>query len=37
MGILEVRRHAFTKKGTGRGRGSHLSQAGVAFARRIGE
>ena len=36
MPILEIRRHAYTKKGDGRGRGSHLSQAGVELARRIG-
>jgi broad specificity phosphatase PhoE len=35
--VLEVRRHVFTKKGAERGRGSHLSQAGVDLARRIGE
>lgn len=37
MRVLEVRRHAFTKKGPERGRGSHLSQAGVDLARRIGK
>jgi broad specificity phosphatase PhoE len=34
---IEVRRHCLTKKGEGRGRGSHLSAAGVAQARRIGD
>jgi broad specificity phosphatase PhoE len=33
---LEVRRHSLTKKGPDRGRGSHLSAAGVALARLIG-
>jgi broad specificity phosphatase PhoE len=33
---LEVRRHSLTKKGPGRGRGSHLSAEGVGLARRIG-
>ncbi|MBV9848573.1 MAG: phosphoglycerate mutase family protein [Armatimonadetes bacterium] len=33
---LAVYRHAPTKKGAGRGRGSHLSAEGVALARRIG-
>src|SRR5262245_40559339 len=33
---LEVRRHSYTKKGAARGRGSHLSAEGVAFARAIG-
>jgi broad specificity phosphatase PhoE len=36
MRYVEVRRHALTKKGEQRGRGSHLSQAGVELARRIG-
>lgn len=36
MRYLEIRRHAFTKKGADRGRGSHLSQEGVAAARRVG-
>jgi broad specificity phosphatase PhoE len=36
MRYLEVRRHGFTKKGEERGRGSHLSQAGVRAARRVG-
>jgi broad specificity phosphatase PhoE len=35
--VLEVRRHCLTKKGAGRGRGSHLSSEGVRQARRIGE
>lgn len=33
---LEVRRHAYTKKGEARGRGSHLSAVGVAEARAVG-
>jgi len=33
---LEVRRHSLTKKGESRGRGSHLSARGVAFARAVG-
>jgi broad specificity phosphatase PhoE len=33
---LAVFRHAMTKKGEARGRGSHLSAAGVALARRVG-
>lgn len=37
MKLLEVRRHAFTKKGDDRGKGSHLSPEGVRQARRIGE
>jgi broad specificity phosphatase PhoE len=37
MRILDVRRHCLTKKGAGRGRGSHLSAEGVQQARRIGE
>lgn len=36
MRWLEVRRHSFTKKGEGRGRGSDLSQAGVRAARDLG-
>jgi broad specificity phosphatase PhoE len=36
MRWLEVRRHAPTKKGTARGRGSHLSAHGVALARAVG-
>src|SRR5215471_19815319 len=36
MRYLEVRRHSFTKKGDGRGRGSHLSRAGVEAARAVG-
>jgi broad specificity phosphatase PhoE len=31
-----VRRHTLTKKGAERGRGSHISQAGVALARQVG-
>lgn len=37
MRTLEVRRHAATKKGKQRGRGSHLSQAGVDAARHLGD
>lgn len=33
---LEIRRHSLTKKGTARGRGSHLSARGVALARVVG-
>jgi broad specificity phosphatase PhoE len=33
---LEVRRHAATKWGDGRGRGSHLSQDGITAARELG-
>ncbi len=36
MRWLEVRRHSLTKKGPGRGMGTQLSMAGVAFARRVG-
>jgi broad specificity phosphatase PhoE len=36
MRTIEVRRHAYTKKGEERGKGSHLSAAGVALARKIG-
>jgi broad specificity phosphatase PhoE len=36
MGNLEIRRHSLTKKDSGRGRGSHLSQEGVALARQLG-
>jgi len=36
MRWLEVRRHAPTKKGAARGRGSHLSAYGVALARAVG-
>ena len=36
MRTIEIRRHAYTKKGEGRGKGSHLSAAGVAQARHIG-
>lgn len=36
MRWLEVRRHAPTKKGAGRGRGSQLSGTGVALARAVG-
>jgi broad specificity phosphatase PhoE len=34
--MLEVRRHALTKKGAGRGRGSSLSADGVRLARALG-
>ncbi len=37
MRWIEVRRHSLTKKGSLRGSGSHLSQAGVALARVVGE
>jgi len=36
MRLIEVRRHSLTKKGEGRGKGSHLSPEGVALARKIG-
>ncbi|MFG3437326.1 histidine phosphatase family protein [Nonomuraea sp. NPDC047897] len=36
MRWLDVRRHSLTKKGTTRGRGSHLSADGVALARLVG-
>jgi broad specificity phosphatase PhoE len=36
MRTIEIRRHAYTKKGEGRGKGSHLSTEGVALARKIG-
>ena len=36
MRTIEIRRHSYTKKGDGRGQGSHLSPEGVALARRIG-
>src|SRR5262249_27197127 len=36
MRTIEIRRHACTKKGEGRGKGSHLSTEGVALARKIG-
>jgi broad specificity phosphatase PhoE len=36
MRTIEIRRHAYTKKGEGRGKGSHLSTEGVALARRVG-
>ena len=36
MRTIEIRRHAYTKKGEGRGKGSHLSPEGVALARKIG-
>src|SRR6516162_768907 len=36
MRTIEIRRHTFTKKGEGRGKGSHLSPEGVALARKIG-
>lgn len=34
--MIEIRRHSFTKKGEARGRGSHLSHAGVVAARELG-
>jgi broad specificity phosphatase PhoE len=37
MRWLEVRRHSLTKKGSARGRGSHLSAQGVVLARLVGE
>jgi broad specificity phosphatase PhoE len=37
MRILEIMRHAPTKKGPTRGRGSHLSAEGVALARALGD
>lgn len=37
MRTIEIRRHSCTKKGEGRGAGSHLSQSGVELARRVGE
>ena len=37
MRWLEVRRHSLTRKGSARGHGSHLSAAGVALARKVGE
>lgn len=37
MRWLEVRRHSLTKKGAARGRGSHLSAAGVTLARLVGQ
>ncbi|WP_211588565.1 histidine phosphatase family protein [Allorhizocola rhizosphaerae] len=36
MRWLEIRRHSLTKKGAARGRGSHLSERGVALARAVG-
>src|SRR5262249_34889069 len=36
MRTIEIRRHSYTKKGDGRGKGSHLSPEGVALARRVG-
>ena len=36
MRSIEIRRHSYTKKGAGRGCGSHLSSEGVALARAIG-
>jgi broad specificity phosphatase PhoE len=34
--VIEIRRHSFTKKGAGRGAGSHLSAEGVRLARAVG-
>src|SRR5262245_65240712 len=36
MRTIEIRRHAYTKKGAARGKGPHLSAEGVALARRVG-
>ncbi len=36
MRSIQIRRHSYTKKGAARGKGSHLSAAGVTLARRIG-
>jgi broad specificity phosphatase PhoE len=36
MACLEIRRHSYTKKGTERGKGSHLSSRGVVVARKVG-
>ena len=36
MRTIEIRRHSYTKKGDGRGKGSHLSTEGVALARKVG-
>ncbi len=36
MGQIEIRRHSCTKKGPGRGQGSHLSADGVLLAGEIG-
>lgn len=36
MRWVEVRRHSLTRKGPGRGRGTHLSSEGVRFARAVG-
>ena len=35
MRVVEVRRHTLSKKGTARGAGSHISQAGVDLVRRV--
>lgn len=35
MRQIEIRRHAYTKRGAARGRGSHLSAEGVALARAV--
>jgi broad specificity phosphatase PhoE len=37
MQEIEIRRHSCTKKGEGRGKGSHLSSDGVALARELGQ
>jgi broad specificity phosphatase PhoE len=37
MREIEIRRHSCTKKGEGRGQGSHLSTDGVALAREVSE
>lgn len=36
MRSIEIRRHSYTKKGSGRGKGSHLSTEGVTLARAVG-
>jgi broad specificity phosphatase PhoE len=36
MRSIEIRRHSYTKKGPGRGKGSHLSAQGIAVARELG-
>jgi broad specificity phosphatase PhoE len=37
MSTIEIRRHAYTKKGEARGKGTHLSVDGVRLARRVGD
>jgi len=36
MRSIEIRRHSYTKKGAGRGKGSQLSVEGIALAHAIG-